>query len=215
MSTGNEPRSHLGRTSARIWTLKPKRPSRFDVETLADALKDRFKGALICLEGSPIYERLKEEGEVPLVPIDFKVRNFLDLKMRPLLLEQHRDGVNLFHAHQTSYLGSVVPWFWWNPNVVLIASRHIMNNHNKKNIYHAAIYRRLDALVAMSKALRRQGRFVILHEAVITSGRKLRAYSPWEILRVLGYLATHGPRAVRQREKLEIWYGERREDPST
>jgi glycosyltransferase involved in cell wall biosynthesis len=62
----------------------------------------------------------------------------------------------------------------------------------------------------MSRALRRHGRFVILRESVVTSGRKLRAYSPWEILRVLGRLIVLGP---RKRTGLEIWYGARREDP--
>lgn len=63
---------------------------------------------------------------------------------------------------------------------------------------------------AMSRALRREGRFVILSESVVTSGRKLRAYSAWEIVRVLGRLAARGP---RKREGLDIWYGARREDP--
>ncbi len=67
---------------------------------------------------------------------------------------------------------------------------------------------------AMSKALRGQGRFVVLRESVVTSGRKLRAYSAWEILGVLGRLAFAGGRGVRKREGLDIWYGARREDPA-
>ena len=67
--------------------------------------------------------------------------------------------------------------------------------------------------LAMSRALRRQGRFVVLRETVTTSGRKLRTHSPWEILRVLSRLAVSGRKGVRQRQGLEIWYGARREDP--
>jgi glycosyltransferase involved in cell wall biosynthesis len=67
---------------------------------------------------------------------------------------------------------------------------------------------------AMSKALRGQGRFVVLRESVVTSGRKLRAYSAWEILGVLGRLAFAGGKGVRKREGLDIWYGARREDPA-
>jgi len=67
---------------------------------------------------------------------------------------------------------------------------------------------------AMSTALKRQGQFVVLHEAVTTSGRKLRAYSGREVLRMLGRLVRSGPNAVRQREGLELWYGERRPDPN-
>lgn len=65
----------------------------------------------------------------------------------------------------------------------------------------------------MSKALRRHGRFVVLRETVLTSGRKLRSYSGWEIFRVLTRLALLGKRGLRDRRGLEIWYGARREDP--
>jgi glycosyltransferase involved in cell wall biosynthesis len=67
--------------------------------------------------------------------------------------------------------------------------------------------------IAMSRALKRHGRFVVLRQPVLTSGRKLRAYSAPEILRMLARLALKGPSAVRSREGLELWYGERREDP--
>jgi hypothetical protein len=65
----------------------------------------------------------------------------------------------------------------------------------------------------MSRRLAQQGPFVVLREVVTTSGRKLRAYSAREVLGVLARLACGGPRAVRQRQGLEIWYGERRPDP--
>jgi len=66
---------------------------------------------------------------------------------------------------------------------------------------------------AMSRALRRHGRFVILREAVTTSGRKLRAHSGREVLGTLLRLALRGPKAMRRRDSLDIWYGERRADP--
>jgi glycosyltransferase involved in cell wall biosynthesis len=68
---------------------------------------------------------------------------------------------------------------------------------------------------AMSKALRRHGRFVVLRETVLTSGRKLRAYSAWEVFRVLSRLALLGRRALRNRQGLDIWYGARRADPKS
>lgn len=67
--------------------------------------------------------------------------------------------------------------------------------------------------LVMRRALRRQGRFVILRERVTTSGRKLRAYSAREVLGLLGRIALSGPKSVRRRNGLEIWYGERRNDP--
>ena len=66
---------------------------------------------------------------------------------------------------------------------------------------------------SMSRRLGRQGRFVVLREVVITSGRKLRAHSAREILGVLARLALAGPGAVRRRQGMELWYGERRADP--
>jgi glycosyltransferase involved in cell wall biosynthesis len=68
---------------------------------------------------------------------------------------------------------------------------------------------------AMSRALHRQGRFVILREFVTTSGRKLRAHSARETLGLLARLAIAGSKSVRRREGLEIWYGERRPDPES
>jgi hypothetical protein len=68
---------------------------------------------------------------------------------------------------------------------------------------------------AMSRALRRQGRFVILREFVVTSGRKLRAYRAREIFGLLARLPLSGPESVRRREGLGLWYGERRTDPES
>ena len=68
---------------------------------------------------------------------------------------------------------------------------------------------------ALSRALHRQGRFVILREYVTTSGRKLRAHSAREVLGLFARFALTGARAIKRREGLEIWYGERRPDPDS
>jgi len=65
----------------------------------------------------------------------------------------------------------------------------------------------------LSRALRRQGRFVLLRAAVLTSARKLRAHSAREVMWTLLRLAFIGPRAVRRRDGLDLWYGQRRADP--
>lgn len=67
--------------------------------------------------------------------------------------------------------------------------------------------------ITMSRALKRQGRFVVLRESVTTSGRKLRMYSGREVLRLFGSILLAGPKALRSRDALEVWYGGRREDP--
>jgi glycosyltransferase involved in cell wall biosynthesis len=68
--------------------------------------------------------------------------------------------------------------------------------------------------VALSRALRQHGRFVILREYVTTSGRKLRSHSGREVLGSLLRLVWGGRKAMGRREGLEIWYGERRNDGS-
>ncbi|HEV3343777.1 MAG TPA: glycosyltransferase [Pirellulales bacterium] len=65
----------------------------------------------------------------------------------------------------------------------------------------------------ISRRLGQRGRFVVLRETVTTSGRKLRTHSGREVFGLLMRLALGGLKTVRQREGLEIWYGQRRADP--
>jgi len=60
-------------------------------------------------------------------------------------------------------------------------------------------------------ALAKLGRFAMVPDAVITSGRKLRLFTAGQILRQLFRLATRGLPAVRHREGLDFWYNGRRE----
>jgi cellulose synthase/poly-beta-1,6-N-acetylglucosamine synthase-like glycosyltransferase len=66
--------------------------------------------------------------------------------------------------------------------------------------------------IAFSRSLRQQGRVVILRESVTTSGRKLRAHSGWEVLRLTAAIMRHGTALVRSRDRLSIWYGDRHDD---
>jgi len=66
--------------------------------------------------------------------------------------------------------------------------------------------------IRLCRALRTQGEVVILREAVVTSGRKLRTYSGWELAAALGRLAIAGRAGVRDRSRLGIWYDPRRPD---
>jgi len=67
--------------------------------------------------------------------------------------------------------------------------------------------------VVMSSALKRHGKFVVLKEAVITSGRKLRTHTVREMLVVLLRVVFRGSGAVKQRKGMDLWYAERRTDP--
>jgi glycosyltransferase involved in cell wall biosynthesis len=60
-------------------------------------------------------------------------------------------------------------------------------------------------------ALKRHGKFVVLADQVVTSGRNLRAHSFWSIMRLLIRLALRGPDAFRDRRGLDLWYRPLRE----
>lgn len=123
-----------------------------DATDLADlGLKVRF----LCIHDSPVYKHLKAHPNIELISVSFDPRRYFDFGLRSLLMKQIEEGVNLIHTHQTSILGSIVPWIWNQPRVALFASRHIMNDHDKRDFFHRLIYSRVDKLIVMSQALRR------------------------------------------------------------
>ena len=67
--------------------------------------------------------------------------------------------------------------------------------------------------IVLSKALQRHGRFRVLRLSVTTSGRKLRTFSDREWLSLMLQMARRGRGGIQQRQGLELWYGERRDDP--
>jgi glycosyltransferase involved in cell wall biosynthesis len=68
--------------------------------------------------------------------------------------------------------------------------------------------------LALSVALKKLGRFVILREAVITSGRKLRTYSGLEVLGIVVRGALSGGNMIKHRDQMHLWYAPRRADPA-
>ena len=66
--------------------------------------------------------------------------------------------------------------------------------------------------VAISRALARQGRFVVLRETVSTSARKLRTFTVREHLRLFWQFALRGRRVLHTRQHLHLWYAGRRHD---
>ena len=69
--------------------------------------------------------------------------------------------------------------------------------------------------IVMSRALKklgRQGKFVILKQTVTTSARKLRTYSTGETIKMMARMTLRGTKALKQRQGMEFWYAERRED---
>src|SRR5256884_6033339 len=66
--------------------------------------------------------------------------------------------------------------------------------------------------VYFSLALRKLGRFKVLREPIVTSGRKLRMYSMRRVFVRLFSIIIGGPNAARSRDKLDVWYDGKREN---
>jgi glycosyltransferase involved in cell wall biosynthesis len=62
-----------------------------------------------------------------------------------------------------------------------------------------------------TRALKKLGRFRLIHDPVASSGRKLRMYSPRQILGGLVGIMLRGKRGVRSRARLDLWYDGKRE----
>ena len=67
--------------------------------------------------------------------------------------------------------------------------------------------------LALSRAARRHGRFIVLPDRVVSSGRKIRTYTAMELLPLVMAFVRRGPAALRSRAGLGVWYDERRHDP--
>lgn len=65
--------------------------------------------------------------------------------------------------------------------------------------------------IHLAIALKKLGRFVVIKERVLTSGRKLRSHSFSELVGVL-LAAVRNPDLLKSREALGVWYGPRRRD---
>jgi glycosyltransferase involved in cell wall biosynthesis len=64
--------------------------------------------------------------------------------------------------------------------------------------------------IALSRALKKQGRFVVLPLQLITSARKVHGRSALQIAWMMTRLALRGPGALRNRRHLDFWYRDRR-----
>ncbi len=66
--------------------------------------------------------------------------------------------------------------------------------------------------IELSRALKRQGRFVVVREPVITSGRKMRMYSLWKMVPFTLRFLFQGTKVLKQPNKgLDWWYEGKRE----
>jgi glycosyltransferase involved in cell wall biosynthesis len=65
--------------------------------------------------------------------------------------------------------------------------------------------------IHFSRAMRKRGRFVVLREHVLTSGRKAQNFSRWATIKMLVPLLARGPSGAKSRELTrEFWYPDKR-----
>lgn len=69
--------------------------------------------------------------------------------------------------------------------------------------------------VFLSLALKKLGKFKILPEPMITSGRKLRMHSGWHLWKRSTRMLLGGLRSYRSRDQLDLWYDGKRESTTT
>lgn len=65
--------------------------------------------------------------------------------------------------------------------------------------------------VYFTQSLKKLGRFRLLPDPVVTSGRKLRMFPARQVLGGLVGIIVGGKRAVRSRDRLDLWYDGKRE----
>lgn len=115
-----------------------------------------------------------------------------------------------------------LPWFarlllpffvWWNSQIKLAAGCFIFCTREAFMAVHGFDEKMFAAEEwVMSRALRRQGRMVMLRESVLTSGRKLRTHTARQIFGTLLHGVFSGGRTLQSRKRLDIWYGQRLHD---
>jgi len=64
--------------------------------------------------------------------------------------------------------------------------------------------------IIISRALARRGRFVVVREKVVTSGRKVHAHGFWKMHAVMLVMAVRGWRGVKSRRHAAFWYEDKR-----
>ena len=65
--------------------------------------------------------------------------------------------------------------------------------------------------IHFSRAMKKRGRFIVLREHVLTSGRKAEKYSRWATIKMLIPMLARGPSGAKSRELTrEFWYPDKR-----
>lgn len=139
---------------------------------------------LLAKKDSPIYRHCQSESpSIQLVDHNSPVKRLLDWRLfRTVRALVEELGVTIMHVHQGSLLQTLVPALWSTPKVSLVLSRHILNDHSKRDPYHGLIYRRVDYIMVLSHTMRRNlaATFPVQEKKlrIVNLGINLQAFKP-------------------------------------
>lgn len=117
---------------------------------------------MVCLAGTPIYDRLIQFGKKKIIALPDAPKEFLDRSMKELIKEQTGDEnnptgkINLIHCFGSNYLGSILPWLIRMPKLPIVISEGPFVRKSVRHFIQSFFYSRIDALLVPSVALRRR-----------------------------------------------------------
>ena len=159
---------------------------------LADArelARHGLKVTLLVKEASTLHNQaLQFSSDLQIETYPYQVRKFIDPAfVRATRQVIQRRNINLVHCHQGSLMASLVPALVALSGVSLVLSRHILNSHNKKNLFHALLYRRVDYVLVLSETMRRNliSTFPIAEKKlrIVNLGLDLGSFDPEKVSR--------------------------------
>lgn len=139
---------------------------------------------MLARPDSPIYKHCRREAEgITLVEHDAPLKRFIDFRLFRAIRQAVREhNVKILHLHQGSLLQTIVPALTGMSQVSLVLSRHILNDHSKRDPYHVLIYRRVDYILVLSQTMRRNlaTTFPVKEKKlrIVNLGIDLKAFQP-------------------------------------
>ncbi len=111
---------------------------------------------IICMKGSPIYDRVIQIGKSHAIGLDSPPAHNLDRGFRDLLDEQLAGNSNLLHIFGSEYLGSILPWMVRMAKIPIVVSEGPRVGKKWRHIFQSFFYPRIDAMLVPSQALRKR-----------------------------------------------------------
>lgn len=125
------------------------------INDIVDLAQHGISVRLVCLEGSPMQQKLTGFEGIEIIPIADTPRAWFDFQFRSLLKKVCDDRVQLVHYHQPHLLGSVVPWLGARKDLAIVSSRHTMTHESQRSPWNKLFMKRLDAVVVMSDLMKK------------------------------------------------------------